>query len=251
MLAHLLHVFLGLSTAAGQGFDQSAYSALLEEVVSPQGVDYGALSEKSGQLASYLQRVAAATPGEMSTAERTAFWINAYNATTLKLVIDHLPLASIRDLDEGRVWDTRATVVGGERLTLNQLENERLRPLGDPRIHAALNCAAKGCPPLRASAYEAAELEAALEGAVETWVRGGGVVLDRPRQQLRLSQVFKWYGEDFVSPPGAPGIPGIEATTVGALHFLGTYLAPADAAWMRAGGYRVVFLDYDWALNAR
>ena len=72
MLAHLLPILLGVSTAVGQGFDHSAYSALLGEVAGPQGVDYGALSEKGEVLSAYLQGVAAANPAEMATAERTA-----------------------------------------------------------------------------------------------------------------------------------------------------------------------------------
>ncbi len=251
MLAHLLPILLGVSTAVGQGFDHSAYSALLGEVAGPQGVDYGALSEKGEVLSAYLQGVAAANPAEMATAERTAFWINAYNATTLKLVIDNLPLASIRDLDEGRVWDARTFVIGGERLTLNQLENDRLRPLGDPRIHAALNCAARGCPALRSSAYDAVGLDGALDEAARAWVRGGGVEIDRDRRLVSLSQIFEWYREDFDAPASTPEIPGVDSPFHGSLHFVARFLDPADAAWIRQGQYQLASITYDWSLNDR
>ena len=210
-------------------------------------VDYGALHAAPAELDAYLAEVASAPVASMSAAERKALWLNAYNALTIDLVADNAPLASIRDLDGGKVWDTRRYTVGGAQMTLNELEGG-LRAFGDPRVHAGLNCASIGCPPLSARVYTAASVEAQLDTAARTWAAtatlSGGV--------LSVSSIFDWYGDDFLARFGTAtfDVPGLEGKTEAAANFIATY-APDKAAALRAGGYTVVYQAYDWRVNGR
>ena len=209
-------------------------------------MNYGAIHQE-GALDDHLKVLEeAAEPTERS--ERMAFWINAYNALTVDLVADHFPLASIRDLDGGEVWKARHFTVAGRSITLDAIEHQILRPLGDPRIHFALNCAAIGCPTLRAQAFKTESMDAQLEQASREWVSTQGIQIDRPNQQLRVSKIFDWYADDFVPATGQT-IPNVDARHQGFLQFIALQMEEADAQWIRQGGYELVFLAYDWQLN--
>lgn len=210
-------------------------------------VDYAALHAAPAELDAYLAEVASAPVASLSAAERKALWLNAYNALTIDLVADNYPLASIRDLDGGKVWDTRRFTVGGTPMTLNALE-AGLRALGDPRVHAGLNCASIGCPPLSSKVYTAAAVEAQLDTAARAWAAtatlSGGV--------LSVSSIFDWYGDDFLARFGSAtfDVPGLDGKAEAAANFLAAY-APDKAAALRAGGYSVTWQAYDWRVNGR
>ena len=179
----------------------------------------------------------------------TAFWINAYNALTIDLVADEWPLPSIQGLDGGKVWDTRKFVVAGRSITLNEIENGILRPLGDPRVHAALNCASRSCPPLAAKAFAGATLDAQLDVQSSVWMHTTGMAIDRERGTVALSMVFDWYGEDFAAVPG-PDVPGIDGEAEAAIRFAILH-DPGDAPYLREGRYTVKWTPYDWGVNSK
>jgi len=179
---------------------------------------------------------------------RKAFWINAYNILTVDLVADHWPLASIRDLDGGNPWDARRFRVAGRSVTLNDIEHRILRPMGDPRIHAAVNCASEGCPPLSSTPFSPEGIEAELDRACAAWARTTAVTLHRAEGTVLLSKIFDWYGEDFAA--GAVGhIPGLKGKPDAAVQFLAGYLPETERSWLLAGGYRTRWADYSWKVN--
>lgn len=241
---------VGVPVARGAGaFDptHTSFQRVLDARLSGGRVDYAAIHAAPADLAGYVAEVAAAPVSTLSAADRKALSINAYNACTMKLVADSYPIVSMQDLDGGKVWDTRRCVVGGVALTLDEIEGG-LRKLGDPRIHAALNCAAIGCPPLSSQVYTGATLDAQLDAAATRWAAtagwGGGV--------LSVNRIFDWYGEDFIARHGAASfdIPGLDGKTEAAANFIAAY-APERAGALRAGGYTVTFVDYDWRLNGK
>jgi len=223
-------------------------------VVLGQHVDEGgrvAYGAASGDAA--LEAVVAGLAGvaePVDRAEKMAFWINAYNVLTVDLVADHWPLESIRDLDNGNPWDARRFTVAGKSVTLNDIEHRILRPMGDPRIHAAVNCASLGCPPLATTPFTAAGLDAELDAASRRWVQTTAVSIDQTKGTVSLSRIFDWYGKDFLATATAD-VPGIEGKKDAALQFVARYLPKEEAAWLMAGGYAVSWAEYSWVVNAR
>lgn len=229
--------------AAPETYDD--LTALLDRHVEGGLVDYRAFKARDERaLRAVVQRLSTMTPDEMSPAERKAYWINVYNAVTLQAVLEFFPLRSIRDkAAEGEgynVWNDYPFMNGGRAYSLNQIEHEVLRPMGDPRIHAAVNCASLGCPPLRAEAFVAARLDEQLDDQVRAW-------LDDPRRGVRLrddvialSEIFTWFGNDFGADMAAR------------LRWISRYLRDANAreAVVRRG-VRVESIPWDWRLNQR
>jgi hypothetical protein len=236
---------LSLVLAAAAATDP--YQAALDTYTAGGRVDYAAIraADAFGPIVQSL--VAAPVPADPRAA--MAFWINAYNALTIDLVADAWPIDSIRSLDGGKVWDTRKFLVAGKARTLNEIENDILRPLGDPRVHAALNCASRGCPPLAAKAFAGPTLDAQLDLQASVWMHTNGIAIDRAQGRVALSPLFDWYGEDFAKVPG-PDVPGVEAEPEAAIRFALIH-DPGDAPYLRAGGYTVRWAEYDWAVNAK
>ena len=226
--------------------DDDGWAATLRAHRAPDGVRYAAVAAQK-PLDGYLSALStAAEPSE--PAAKMAFWINAYNALTVDLVADNWPLGSIRDLDGGQPWKRRSFTVAGRSLSLDHIEHQILRPMGDPRVHAALNCASRGCPPLAAAPFTAAGLDAELEAVTRAWIAGGGARLDRQAKVLRLSAIFDWFGDDFARSP-APTVPGLTPKASAIAHFVARYSSPEDAEAIRAGGYALRFMPYDWSVN--
>jgi hypothetical protein len=228
-----------------------AFDALLKVHVVEGRVDYGGISAQAAVLDGVLSELSEARLGAPSSPEAMAFWINAYNALTLDVVSDSFPLKSIRDLDGGKVWDTRSWTVAGRTVTLNQIEHQILRPMGDPRIHAAINCASVGCPPLRGGAYTANDLGAQLDAAVARWAVGNGLVIQD--ETVGLNAIFDWFGEDFTRAHGPDlfDIPGIEGKPEAAINFLAPHLPAETRQQLLAGGYTTHWARYDWGLNQK
>ena len=204
-------------------------------------VDYRGLGEDPAwpRLVAALD---AARP-ESGRPEALAFWINVYNVLAIDLVVRHPGVTSIRDVGSWfrPVWDREAGRVAGRARSLGEIEHGILRPLGDPRIHAAIVCASVSCPPLRREPFEAARLEAQLDDQMRSFLASPakGLRLDAGARTVALSRVFDWFAEDF-------------AASGGALAFA-TRFTPEDArAWLEAHAdrVRVEWLPYDWDLNA-
>ena len=206
-------------------------------------VDYQGLKRDRDKLASYTARIAQASLSALPEPELKALLINAYNAYTLQLIIERYPdLRSIRDLRDP--WATKRYVVGGQTLSLDDIEHGLLRPLfKDPRIHFAVNCASIGCPVLAATAFEGARLEEQLEAAARRTLQDPRYATTQG-DTLQLTAILDWYGGDFTNP----SFKG-HAKTVAA------YVAPYASPQVREliqrhdGAPKVSFLTYDWSLN--
>ncbi|MCB9759421.1 MAG: DUF547 domain-containing protein [Alphaproteobacteria bacterium] len=242
-------VLLSLVGAA-LAFDHSyaAYDAVLDAHVKGGRVAYSALGPTG--LDPVLAELAAADASGFTPAQKKAFWINAYNALTIDLIAENPGISSIRDLDGGKVWSTRRFTVAGSEVSLDDIEHKILRPLGDPRVHAAVNCASIGCPAIHKDPYTADGLDAQLTAASRRWVAGNGVVVQG--DSVKLNQIFDWFGDDFVAKYGAVhDIPGVDGKQEAALNFIAAHADPELAATLRAGGYTLGWADYDWGLNKR
>jgi hypothetical protein len=213
----------------------------------PSGINrvrYAAVSGSDRQaLAAYLDALQSVRVAPLNRAEQKAYWINLYNALTVKVILDHYPVSSIRDIDispglfSSGPWDAKLLVIEGEKLSLNDIEHRILRPIWrDQRVHFAVNCASLGCPNLQPQPFTAGNAEALLEQAARQYVnhpRGASFNKDG---KLILSAIFDWYGRDF------------SETEAGLPEHLARYAEPALAT--RLKNYQgTVYFEYAWALN--
>lgn len=245
--------------AAANGFDHAhtLYDGVVKRNVTDGKVNYAALKADSKALDQYLANVAAVPEAQFKSWDETrrlAFLVNLYNAATLRLILDHYPPKSIKDIGSffKGPWDQPVVRLFGNTITLNTLEHEMLRKqYQEPRLHMALVCAAKGCPPLRSEAYTAERLNEQLDDQSRRYLASAaGLRIDRTNHEVHLSAIFKWYGGDF-SRKYAPstGFTGLNKTERAVANFCARYLPAADRKFLEAGGYAVKFLDYDWSLN--
>ncbi len=219
--------------------------AVLARFVTNGLVDYAALRADPGDLDAYLDSVAKVEAGEFadwSRNERLALLLNLYNAQTLRLILDHYPVKSIRRIGllPGAAWKKATVRWGGNTISLDDLEHRILRPgYREPRIHFALVCAAKGCPPLRSEPYQAAKLDAQLDDQARQFLTNAAKNrFDAKEHRLWLSPIFDWYGEDF------------GAGSEDLIRYVATYLSPDTRSQLSAAAsVKVGFTDYDWSLN--
>jgi hypothetical protein len=258
LLSMILLVWSGPATASGFDQSYSAYDGLLKKYVSPQGrVDYSSLKADPSELEQFLENVADLPRAQFDTwpkSRQLTFLINLYNSATLKLIIDHYPVDSIKEIGGffRGPWDQSFIKLFGTTVTLNHLEHDILRKqYQEPRIHMALVCAAKGCPPLRNEAYTAEKLDKQLEDQSFRYLAGAaGLRMDRRKNVVYVSSIFKWYGADFRSIYApARGFDGLNPTERALANFCSRYLSPEDADYLGKGGYDIKYLAYDWALN--
>jgi hypothetical protein len=224
--------------AAALAFDHSGWTSLLQEFVDEQHrVDYKTLKQKGvKRLEDYVAQLARAPLEALSAEERKSLLINSYNALTVRWIVEHYPIPSIWATPEP--FTEARHNVGGESLSLDEIE-KRLRGTEDARIHSALVCAARSCPPLRREAYDAGRLDEQLDDNTRQWLANPDLNRFRLEEgKIELSPIFKWYGEDFER--GAGGLRG----------FVARY-APEQyrAALSGNGTLNTTYLSYDWALN--
>jgi Protein of unknown function, DUF547 len=236
--------------ASRETVDHAAWTAFLERYVSPgpdgiARVDYAGVSAADRQaLDAYIGRLSATRVSGLGRDEQRAYWINLYNALTVQVVLDHYPVASIRDIriSPGLFsigpWGKELVRVEGEPLSLDDIEHRILRPIwGDPRIHYAVNCASLGCPNLRRRAFTAADADAMLDAGARDYVndeRGVSVRGDR----LVVSNLYVWFRDDFG---------GSDRAVIAHLRrYARPELAAALARFDEIDGDR-----YDWRLNDR
>ena len=239
--------------AATEPYDasHSRLDALLGAYVVGDTVDYVALKAERGELDLYLANLAQLdheTFAALPRAERYAFWINVYNASILRLIVEHHPVDSIRDLGGavfGRVWDQRliplghlAPELGEANLSFTDVEHAILRPrFEDARVHAAINCASISCPPLLNRAFVAASLEADLDEVMRAFVNDPNRnTLDDAANELQVSAIFDWFAEDFEQDAGS------------VREYILSFANGSETTWIRDAG--LSYLDYDWNLNA-
>ena len=238
--------------------DHADFTSILADIVRTPRVDYAALQNRLADLNAYLDQLEAtnlealkAAPGDV----RLAFWINAYNACMLDRVSAHYPIrknaglvGSIRnalaDRPDNSVWQIRDVFTGafcdvaGATRSLDEIEHEIIRPMGEPRIHFAINCAALSCPPLAADAYVAERLEEQLDRAVRVLVANPEhfVIDTSGTGSLTLNRVLDWFGDDFGGKDSLPG-------------YFAHYVTEEDARLLAGSSVEVRFFEYDWTLN--
>lgn len=175
------------------------WDQLLQQYVSAAGkVNYAGFKKDKARLESYLDVLQKHPPQESwSRSEKMAYWINAYNAFTIKLIVDNYPISSIMKLDGGKTWDVKRISIGGKNYSLNNIENDILRSqFKDARIHFAVNCAAKSCPPLLNRAWTAANLESNFEKQARAFINNANFNKISAKE-VEVSKIFEWYAADF------------------------------------------------------
>jgi hypothetical protein len=205
------------------------FNTFLQKYVSSTGVvNYKNLKANEAELRAVTDQFSAEKPSDTwSKNERLAFWINSYNAFTLQLMVDNYPLKKITDLDGGKPWDVKRIKIGGEKYSLNQIENDIIRPkFNDARVHFVLNCAAKSCPPLFNQAFLAATLDKQLASRTRQFVRSKN--MDLTENLVKLPKIFDWYKADFGE----------------IVAFLNKYSTVKIASTAT-----IEFKEYDWSLN--
>lgn len=242
----LLAFRLGTVLAGQTTFDPAHphLSDLLKQHLRDGHVDYSALTRDRRRLDDYLAATAAVpkeTFDSWSKPDQLAFLINVYNASTIRLVRDNYPVTSIRGIGGffTSPWKLDSVQLWGRSVTLDHLEHSLIRKnYAEPRIHFALVCAARGCPPLRPRAYVGATLEADLDEQGRLFMaQSDKNRVDRQSGILWLSPVFDWYGRDFIE--------GDKSLA----HALARWMSPDDAQHVRSNRLKIRFTEYDWALN--
>jgi hypothetical protein len=233
------------------------FEQILRERVVNGRVDYKGLLKSPALLDRYLQTTSSVTEAQFkgwNEGQQLAFLINLYNAATLRLIIDHYPLKSIRDIGHliKGPWDQKVVNLFGKKTTLNHLEHGIIRKdYTEPRIHFALVCAAKSCPALPSYAFTGDALDAQLDERVRLYLASSeGLRLDRAAGKVSISMIFKWYGDDF-RPAFYPksGFGGLQAKERAVMNFIGKYAYDDIRRYFAGGGYALRYLEYDWSLN--
>jgi len=211
-------------------FNHDIWNNLLQKHVSPQGnVNYKGFKADRATLQEYLQLLSYKTPDDTwSQEDKLAYWINAYNAFTVKLIIDKYPIKSIKDIN--KPWDYRFFKLGSTWYTLNDIEHGRLRKMNDPRIHFAIVCASISCPKLQNEAFVASKINEQLD-AVASKFLADSTKNNLNENTIKLSRIFKWFAKDFKKDGSL-------------IDFLNKY-----AAITISQNAKKSYKEYDWNLN--
>ena len=211
-------------------FNHDAWDQLLRANVSATGkVNYKGFKAQQAKLDAYLKQLADnPVQAAWSKNEKMAYWINAYNAFTIKLIVDNYPVKSIMDLHGGKPWDVKWIKLGTKTYSLNNIEHDILRPkYKDARIHFAVNCAAKSCPPVLNRAWTAANLNSNFQKQATSFINNSSfnkIAADK----IQVSKIFEWYAVDFGN--------------------LINYLNKYSSTKINAGA-KIEYLEYNWSLN--
>ena len=237
-----------LSASSAHAFDFSPWDGLLKTYVAPKtinGVKLNAVNyKKLGKDQAYnklIKDLEKASLADLKTREeKLTFWINVYNIMAAKMVLDNYPVKSIKDAGSlfTAVWKKEVGVVAGKKRTLNEIEHEILRKMGEPRIHVAIVCASVSCPDLRGEAYTAEKLDAQLDDQLKLFLVNAekGLKVDTKKGRVYVSSIFKWFKEDFEAKGGVR-------------KYLAPYAPESGMAALKNAKLSVYYLDYDWDLN--
>ena len=231
--------------------DHSLFDALLKEHVNDQGfVDYAAIKMGSS-LDDYLAVLSTVNPEGLSNEEAIAFWLNAYNAYTIKLIIDNYPVGSIREISPLRIKGLRLAIpkinspfeyklarINGVAYSLDDIEHGVLRrKFNEPRIHFALVCASISCPSLRKEAFTGDRLDEQLTDQARAFLRDPSKNRIDEGETIYLSRIFDWFQKDFA------------ASKAGLQKYLAQFFEGELKNQLEDGLFRVKYLKYDWSLN--
>lgn len=251
--ANAKDIQVGLNVPAAQQvplsrIDHAAWDGLLHKYVDEKGmVQYSAWkrsAEDMQTLDKYLQLLSYSN-GQGSREEQLAFWINAYNAVTIKGILNEYPTSSIRNhtakLVGYNIWKNLKLIVGGKLISLDDMEHQVLRRMGEPRIHFAIVCASIGCPRLLNEAYVADRLDAQMNlNAKAFFADRSKFRYDAASGTFFISPILEWFGEDFGSSQAAQ------------LQRIAAWLPDAASQQAASAGRgKMTFVDYDWGLNDR
>ena len=240
----MIHIFLVVplvSARAGETVDHKLFGELLKKYVKNGVVDYQGFKKEEARLEAYLKILEKVNTERLSRDERFAFYVNAYNGWTIKLILTGYPgIQSIKDLGSifKSPWKKKICRIDGKVITLDDIEHNILRPrFKDPRVHFAVNCASKGCPPLLPEPYAGARLDQQLNHVTRAFIN------DPKRNRLEggtlfVNRIFKWFSEDFNN------------------DVVGFFLQYAEGDLKKKletnrEKIRVQYLDYDWSLNGK
>jgi len=217
------------------------WNQLLEKHVKSNGmVDYKGFVKDKSQLETYLDLLSTHAPDRKtwSKEKQLAYWINAYNAFTVKLIVDHYPVESIRDLGPklkiplvNDVWHYKFFQIGGVETSLDEIEHGILRKeFNEPRIHFAINCASISCPPLQPFAFTSDQLESQLESVSVKFIND--TLRNKiQKDKVEISSIFSWFSGDFTKDGSI-------------IDFLNRY-----SKIQISKNAKVSYLDYNWSLN--
>ena len=230
--------------------NHTAWNTLLQRYVEDGTVDYAGIAEDE-LLPQYIEVLSKTKPDQLDPNEALTFWINAYNAFTVKLVADHYPVKSILDITPIRIKGLRLALprlntpfkmdvatIHGVSYTLDAIEHDVLRKdFQEPRIHFAIVCASIGCPPLRSEAYVPSRIDAQLDEQARIFLQNASWnQFDPTHNILYLSKIFKWFEKDF------------GASKPELIAFIKPFLEKEIRSSIR-GNTRIRYLKYNWNLN--
>ena len=230
---------MNLSASTGSGLNHSLYGELLNKYVKDGTVNYAGFKSEEDKLDRYLDLLQTVDPKTLSRDEQFAFYTNAYNAWTIKLILKKYPkINSIRELGifNRGPWKKKVVQLKDHPVSLDHIEHEILRPrFQDPRVHFAINCAAKSCPPLRSEPYLEKKLDQQLDDSTRSFINNPNNYRLKGRD-LYVSRIFKWFSEDFNEDA------------------LGFFLKYAEGQLKKnletnLQKINIKYLEYDWSLN--
>ena len=223
----------GINSVQAQNQDKGMHAnwnVLLQKYVDDAGnVDYSSWKKNQTDLDKYIQLLEKKPPADYwDKNDSLAYFINAYNAVTVKLILDNYPLKSIRDIKDP--WDSKSLNLPNNTMTLNDIEHKVLRKMGDPRIHFAINCASASCPQLSNEAFRASKVQKQLEEATALFINDTSKN-EITEKNIGLSKIFLWFSKDFGSKKER-------------IVFIQKYSEKSfkDKA-------KIKYQEYDWSLN--
>ena len=239
ILITILGLFSNSFSMAKGDVDNSIYALLLKKHVSDNRVYYDGLKKDEALLDKYLTILSNTDVKSLTGNRRFAFYINAYNAFTIKLILTKFPgINSIKEIGGffSNPWSKKFVLLRGRKVSLDYIEHEVLRPeFKDPRVHFAINCASKSCPPLLNEPYESNILENQLDNQARKFINDPKNTFFKG-DTLFISKIFKWFKEDFSDNP---------------LLFIQQYasIELKEKLNLKKGSMTIKYLDYDWSLN--
>lgn len=220
------------ATFAADPISYQAFDELLKKYVSDKGkVNYKGFKSESAKLDEFCKLLEANPPKDSwTTAQKKAFWINAYNAMIIKLVIKHYPVSSVKKVVKaGKPWNLKFFKIGDIE-DLDGIEHKILRKMGDPKIHVGINCASFSCPKLNNKAFTADNVDSELEALMKEFVNDPSKN-KITASKVELSEIFNWFKEDFTK----------KGTLIEFLNKYSTVKINSNAD--------ISHLKYNWSLN--
>lgn len=213
-----------------ESFDHSGFDKILKKYVAANGnVNYKGIKENKATLDAYLNALNSNSPEDSwSKNDRLAFYMNAYNAMTLDLIINNYPTESIKDINDP--WEQKNWNIDGKAISLEEIEHEILREMNEPRIHFGINCASISCPQLMNEAFTASKVEQQLEKLAIQFINDSKRNMIT-KNRVEISKIFRWFKEDFTK----------KGDIIAYLNKYSSIKINKDA--------RIRYMNYNWDLN--